>query len=52
MASSDHTGDHHGSGSFPADPMHQFEIKRLLDINIAGLDISCLLYTSPSPRDS
>ena len=36
MASSDHTGDHHGSGSFPADPMHQFEIKRLLDINIAG----------------
>ena len=83
MASSDHTGDHHGSGSFPADPMHQFEIKRLLDINIAGFDISftnsalfmliavfiisfttiisvrknsiipssCLLYTSPSPRD-
>ena len=40
MASSDHTGDHHGSGSFPADPMHQFEIKRLLDINIAGFDIS------------
>ena len=40
MASSDHTGDHHGSGSFPADPMHQFEINRLLDINIAGFDIS------------
>ena len=40
MASSDHTGDHHGSGSFPADPMHQFEIKRLLDITIAGFDIS------------
>ena len=40
MASSDHTGDQHGAGSFPADPMHQFEIKRLLDINIAGFDIS------------
>ena len=40
MASSDHSGDHHGAGSFPADPMHQFEIKRLLDINIAGFDIS------------
>ena len=40
MASSDHSGDHHGAGSFPADPMHQFEIKRLIDINIGGLDIS------------
>ena len=40
MASSDHTGDHHGASSFPADPMHQFEIKRLLDINIAGFDLS------------
>jgi len=39
MASSDHSSDH-GTGSFPADPMHQFEIKRLLDINIAGYDIS------------
>ena len=39
MASSDHRSDH-GAGSFPADPMHQFEIKRLLDINIAGYDIS------------
>jgi len=39
MASSDHSSDH-GAGSFPADPMHQFEIKRLLDINIAGYDIS------------
>mgnify|MGYP003320015362 CR=1 FL=1 len=39
MASSDHSNDH-GTGSFPADPMHQFEIKRLLDINIAGYDIS------------
>ena len=28
------------TSSFPADPMHQFEIKRLIDINIAGLDIS------------
>ena len=40
MASSDHTGDQHVAGSFPVDPMHQFEIKRLLDINIAGFDIS------------
>ena len=40
MASSDHSGDHHGAGSFPADPMHQFEIKRLIDINIGSLDIS------------
>ena len=39
MASSDHSSDQ-GTGSFPADPMHQFEIKRLLDINIAGYDIS------------
>ena len=39
MASSDQSSDH-GAGSFPADPMHQFEIKRLLDINIAGYDIS------------
>ena len=28
------------TSSFPADPMHQFEIKRLIDINIAGLDVS------------
>ena len=33
MTSSDHTGDHHGSGSFPAS-MHQYEIKRLLDDHI------------------
>ena len=39
MASSDHSSDH-STGSFPADPMHQFEIKRLLDINFAGYDIS------------
>ena len=29
---------------FPADPMHQFEIKRLLDINIAGFDISFIKF--------
>ena len=40
MASSGHSGDNHGAGSFPADPMHQFEIKRLIDIDIGGLDIS------------
>ena len=39
MASSDHSGDH-GTGSFPADPMHQFEIARYFELNIGGLDIS------------
>ena len=40
MASADNIDDHHSSGSFPADPMHQFEIARYFELNIGGLDIS------------
>ena len=34
MASAENLDGHHGAGSFPADPMHQFEIARYVDINI------------------
>ena len=40
MASADNIDDHHSAGSFPADPMHQFEIARYFELNIGGLDIS------------
>ena len=31
MASTDNIDDHHSAGSFPADPMHQFEISRYFE---------------------
>ena len=40
MASTDNLDDHHSAESFPADPMHQFEIYRYFELNIGGLDIS------------
>ena len=40
MASTENLDGHHSAGSFPADPMHQFEIVRYIDINVAGFDIS------------
>ena len=40
MASAENIDDHHSAGSFPADPMHQFEIARYFELNIGGLDIS------------
>ena len=40
MASADNIDDHHSAGSFPADPMHQFEIARYFELNIGGLDVS------------
>ena len=40
MASAENLNDHHVSGSFPVDPMHQFEIKKYIDLNLGGLDIS------------
>ena len=40
MASADNLDDHHSAGSFPADPMHQFEISRYFELNLGGLDIS------------
>ena len=40
MASTDNIDDHHSAGSFPADPMHQFEISRYFELSIGGLDIS------------
>ena len=34
-------------------PVAQFEIKPLIELSFGGYDLSftCLLYTSPSPRD-
>jgi hypothetical protein len=40
MASTENLNDHHTSGSFPVDPMHQFEIKKYIDLNLGGIDIS------------
>ena len=40
MASAENLDGHHSAGSFPADPMHQFEIARYVDINIGGFDLS------------
>ena len=40
MASAENLNNHHASGSFPVDPMHQFEIKKYIDLNLGGLDIS------------
>ena len=40
MASAENLDGHHGAGSFPADPMHQFEIARYVNINIGGFDLS------------
>ena len=40
MASAENINNHHTSGSFPVDPMHQFEIKKYIDLNLGGLDIS------------
>ncbi|MEE3295232.1 MAG: F0F1 ATP synthase subunit A, partial [Pseudomonadota bacterium] len=40
MASAENLNDQQSSSSFPADPMHQFEIKKYIDLNLGGLDIS------------
>ena len=42
MASVENLDGHHSTGSFPADPMHQFEIARYVDINIGTLIANCV----------
>ena len=50
MASADNIDDHHSAGSFPADPMHQFEISRYFELGIGGLDISFTNYLNNMMR--
>ena len=46
MASAENLNDHHTSGSFPVDPMHQFEIKKYIDLNLGGLDMILMKFMS------